>query len=318
MASPTFTSISPSEGNPGGGYLAVIVGTDFEQHPLPATTGYVGGTFDESMRVEINGREATEVRVYTATKLTCLMPAFKGDPDDLTTGLDVDIVLTNLGPPEEDVTEVDGFTYKRTNLARGDSALARVCREVIDDLRRQVIKNIAVNTSVSYDGDTADDLSIIEMASAPGIALLGPFLTENKLHRMTKKPEGEGPTSDEYYKYRTHIYVDVGFDATIVAKDDPIELINLMQLFVVFFRNNTEITLDKDPGDSSQGTVAFEMWLTSFPKRTGGSQNNDLFLAKATFMIQGLPLDEDTWNRVRYGTILDDPADVDLTYSQEG
>ena len=33
--------------------------------------------------------------------------------------------------------------------------------------------------TASGSGDTADDLSIIEMASAPGIALLGPFLTEN-------------------------------------------------------------------------------------------------------------------------------------------
>ena len=93
MTAPVFPSIDPAVGHTGGGFVCKVVGTDFELPPAPAATGYVGGTWTPSMEVEVNGRSATDIRVYSSTLLTFTMPAFRGAPGSIGTGIDVDLVL---------------------------------------------------------------------------------------------------------------------------------------------------------------------------------------------------------------------------------
>ena len=79
------------------------------------------------MEVEIDGRLCEEVRVYSSSLLTCVAPAFRGDPDDLTTGYLADVVLRNLTGPEES-TYAGAFTYKRADFSRRDGCLLNVVR----------------------------------------------------------------------------------------------------------------------------------------------------------------------------------------------
>lgn len=317
MAAPTFTSISPAIGHTGGKYLAMIEGGDFELHPGPPASGKTDGVLLPSMEIEVNGRLAEDVKVFTTSKLTCIVPGFKGDPSSIGTGAVVDLVLRNLGPPIEEITEVDAFIYRRTSLARGDDAgaLNRIVRELLQEMRRQIIDNISINTNVDYDDSVGDSLSIVALGKAPGIALFGPMLRENRFYRTTEKPQIA--TATEYEKHRTPATDDLMFNAVLVASDDPAEMMNLIQAFRLFFRNNPAMEIDAHPTDTSYGTRELELWLTNGPRTQGEANRDNLLLARAAFEFRGIPLDEDDWKRVEWGKVMSDPPDIEVDFEQK-
>ena len=90
MPAPTVTSVTPPSGVARGGSLVTIAGTLFDASSDEDTgAAEVSVTFD--------GRAATDVRVQSATSLTCIvprgdLPTKKDDPETLS----VDIVITNF------------------------------------------------------------------------------------------------------------------------------------------------------------------------------------------------------------------------------
>ena len=317
MVAPAFTSITPDAGHPGGRYLVRIVGTDFREHPVAPATGYVGGDLVRSMEVEIDGVLASDVRVYSGTELTCNVPLFRGDPALLETGHAVDVVLRNLDPDEE-TTIVGAFTFQRVNLSRGRGVLAHVVATVIDEIRRQVINNVALSTSVDYDADSGDMLARVELATLPGIALFGPDVSFNNLRREQKRTQRRDVPGNEYEKFHEPDVVDLGFNAVVVTGESPTEFLNLVQGFQLFFRRNPEVVVDRDADDPNAGTVEIDLFLTDPPNKTSTANMGDTFSAGASFELRGVPLDEDDLLRLEYGTILDDPADVEISTEQKG
>lgn len=317
MAAPTFTSITPDEGHPGGRYLVRIVGSSFREHPTPPPTGYVGGELTPSMEVEIDGRQASDVRVYSTTELTCNVPAFRRDPALLETGLDVDVVLRNLDPVEE-TTIAAAFTYKRVNLARGRGVLAHVVATLIDELRRQVVDNVALSTDVDYDAESGDMLARVELAKLPGVALFGPDIRwSSGVRREQKRTQRRDVPGGEYEKFHEPDVVDLAFSAVVVA-NGPTEFLNLAQGFHLFFRRTPELEVDRDADDPNAGTELIDLFLTEPPNRTSTANAGDTHSAGASFELRGVPLDEDDLLRLEYGTILGDPADVEISSEQKG
>jgi hypothetical protein len=314
MATPTFTSITPDTGLPGGKYLVTIVGTNFELPPAPASTGFVGGTYPESMQVEIDGRLAQDVKVYSSSLLTCVVPSYRGDPDGLsvTPGVAVDLTLRNVTGPEED-TFTGVFTFTRQDYTRAFGSLAHVVNTLISELRRQVLNNVAVSTSVDFDGDTANALDIVEIAETPALALFGPSIVENKFRREQKGSAVQDIPNLEFTKKSRASIADLSFELTVVS-NSPIELLQLNQEVIRFFERNQFLEVPQDSDNPNDGDVEFDMVLVSWPTREGNANNSDQHNQSSTFEIRGVLIDEDTAEIIDSGYTTDDPADVSFTY----
>ena len=318
MAVPTLISIVPSAGHPGGKELIRIEGSNFELPPAPPATGYVGGSSPGTVEIEIDGRLASDVKVWTSGLVTCLVPPYLGEPSELSAspGLSVDVVIRNLTGPEED-TFVGAFSYARADLSRSDGTLKAVMRKLIRDLRRQVLDYIAFATQIDFDGDTTDTLDIVELAQIPALALFGPSIEEDKYYRSTAPQSSQDVAQLEYTKKQAPRTSRLSFDATLTAQDVG-ELAQLEQEFIGFFQRNPRLSVDADTTDPSAGTVEYEMFLLTGPSRGGTVNTNDVYSATATFEIRGVQIDADEGTQIEWGKMLDDPPDVDVTYEQQG
>lgn len=318
MAVPTLTSITPASGHPGGRELVEIIGTNFALPPDPPATGYVGGSYPESVEIEFNGQAAIDVRVWTDQLITCLVPPYRDDPSVLNAdpGFDVDVVIRNIGPPIEEDTFTDAFTYKRTDLARGDSVLRYVVRTLVRELRRQVINDIMPGKHIDFDGDPADSLDIVELARVPAIALFGPDIIEDKYRRSSAKPTTSSVSVLEFEKKRPARISILRFTATLTAKGQR-EGLNLSNEFIEFFNRYPRLVVDVDSTDSSAGTVEFDMFLTDGPSRSGSANDDQVAVYDASFEIHGVPIDSDVGARIEWGKMLDDPPNIDTAYEQK-
>lgn len=315
MTAPTISAIDPATGHPGGQYLLRVEGANFQLPAPVAATGYVGGDVEETVQIEVDGELAAEVRVYSASLLTCLVPAFTGDPTDLVTGLAVDVTVRNLdsGPGPEETTYPALLTYQRTNLARGDGIVVRIIREFILSLRRQVLDNIVLSTEVAYDPETGGTADTVALAVTPGIALFGPSIAEDTFRRRPTGQAVANQAGTEYTRNREHTTVTLGFEGTIVTKDSVVELLNLVQEVVGYFKRNPWLRVVVDPVDPAQGTEELELWLITFPSAEDVVDLGGTRSASFACEIRGVPIDEDTLLPVGWGTILGDPADIQLT-----
>lgn len=310
MAEPWIDSISPNTGLPGGRYLLTIIGGDFELPPSPPVAGFVGGGVPETVRIEINGERAAAVKVWTDGLITCLAPAFRGDPALLSAapGLDVDVVITNLTGPES-ATYDGAFTYARQDFTRGDGPLAHVLRTLLREFRRQVLEYIAFSTQVDFDGSTADLLDVIELSRVPAIGLFGPKISENKFRRSCERPVSRDEPNLEFSVYRGPRVVDMEFEATIHAKGET-QAAHLAEEFVQFFERNQRLSVDRDPDDASKGRVEFDMFLTDGPSRSGSPNDSDVLSYSATFRIEGVSIDADSPIAIDWGSITADSPEA--------
>jgi hypothetical protein len=266
------------------------------------------------MTVTFNGVAATQVYVYTATTLTCVVPAYEGTVASLETGADVDIVLTNIGPPEESVTEVGGFSFVRNDLTR-DGTLQRIVRYLLQKMKREIIANIMPFTSVDYDKSSGDSLNIVHLAEVPGIGIFGPEDVDDPEFRDNDDLETTSGGTDYVY-YDKPEFSRLIFTASIVSQGDLKEHLNLTQDLKVFFKRNPWLNIIKDDNDATKGYVELPLYLLSGPSRGGSPNGSDIINSNASFEIRGVAIDEDELIAIKSGKILDDPADVDLETEQ--
>jgi hypothetical protein len=269
------------------------------------------------MEVEVNGREAEDVRVYSSTLLTFTMPAFRGAPKDIGTGIDVDIVLRNLSPTEE-TTVTDGFQYQRINIARGDGSLAHIVRTLVNTIRIQIIDNVATSTEIEYDADTGAAIRKVAIASTPAISLFGPGIRENLIYREPRRVPVQDVGTLTFDRYREAYVVDLIFEFTIFTGGDGAkrDLLNLQQLMILFFRNNGHLVVDQKPSDPTAGTVDLQLWLTAEPSVDQIANIANLHSASGSFEIRAVPLDHDEWLAIERGYMLDDPPNLDFEYEE--
>ncbi len=289
MAVPLIVSVTPAVGPTGGRNLVRLKTNDARLPPDPPATGFVGGTFLRTVRVEFGGIEATDVRVFSQGSVTCLAPIH--DPGVF------DIVLTNLdddGDPiaGEVATKVDAYTFRRPNLTAQDD-LTRLVREFIQQLKRQVIDEVSLTVHTDFDDSAADFLNIARIAKLPALVLIGPDITENRFFSTNAKQEIELPDGTVEIR-RSPYTVDLLFECVGIAELD-VQKLNLMAAFTKFINRNKFIEMDRDPADPSLGKVKYEMDFTEEggePSSTDRLNDSNVRSFTGNIIIRGFDLED--------------------------
>ncbi|MBL9023822.1 MAG: IPT/TIG domain-containing protein, partial [Myxococcales bacterium] len=243
MALPTLSSVQPTTGPSSGGDLVRLVGTDFA----------------DRVRVLFGGvaAEAPSVRDEAGLRLVDLRTPVHAP------GV-VGVELQNLDAagvpvPGESVVLVGAYRFARPTVAR-EADLTRVVRQLLRELKRQVLANVSATVSVDYDDTTLDGLNLIAMAKVPSLVLSGPTLRPNRFYSANVAHEDvvDGIAGPELARRKPPYTVDLVFTLT-AASERTAELFNLMAVVATFLNRNRWLELQRDPADASRGSVRWEL-----------------------------------------------------------
>lgn len=256
MAIPTINTVTPSPVHTGG-QLITITGTNFRLPDPPDLTQVPVPAAPATVRVLVGGVAASDVNVWSATELTCRTP--KLPPGSYS------VVISNLNNAGaviagETATLANGVTTARPDLASA-SDLQRVVRELLQQLKLQIIENVVLTKSIDYDsspGGVTFDLA--DVASLPAIVLTGPRLERNRTYLDDTRPQTQDAGGARFRLYRTPDTFDLVFRILGVT-DNQMQALNLQAALVEFFSANDFVSVLRDPSDSSKGTADYELWL---------------------------------------------------------
>ena len=275
MAIPSISSVQPVAGPSSGGDLVRLVGTGFANHvrvlfgDAPAT---VASVRDEA------GARIVDVRT----------PAHQVGA--------VDIELVNLDAagvpvPGESVVVTGVYRFARSTVAR-EADLTRVIRQLLRELKRQVLANVSATVSVDYDDTVVDGLNVIAMAKVPSLVLSGPTLRPNRFYSANVAQEDvvDGVSGPELVRRKPSYTVDLVFTLT-AASERTVELFNLMAAVATFLNRNRWLELARDPADASRGVVRWEMDADG-EFRTQLAGKDDVRAFTCGFVVRGFDVDE--------------------------
>jgi len=274
VATPTLTSVQPAAGPSSGGDLIRLVGTGFAPQ----------------VRVLFDGAAATvAAREEGGASLIDLRTPAHGP------GF-VAIEVQNLDAagvpiPGESVVLANAYRFTRPTVAR-EADLTRVIRQLLRELKRQVLANVSATVSVDYDDTTLDGLNIIAMAKVPSLTLSGPTLRPNRFYSANVAHEDVVPGSDgpEVVRRKPPYTVDLVFTLT-AASERTAELFNLMAAVATFLNRNRWLELLRDPGDAARGAVRWELDADG-EFRTQLAGKDDVRAFTCGFVVRGFDVDE--------------------------
>ena len=280
MALPTLSSVQPTTGPSSGGDLVRLVGTDFA----------------DRVRVLFGGvaAEAPSVRDEAGLRLVDLRTPVHAP------GV-VGVELQNLDAagvpvPGESVVLVGAYRFARPTVAR-EADLTRVVRQLLRELKRQVLANVSATVSVDYDDTTLDGLNVIAMAKVPSLVLSGPTLRPNRFYSANVAHEDvvDGIAGPELARRKPPYTVDLVFTLT-AASERTAELFNLMAVVATFLNRNRWLELQRDPADASRGSVRWELDADGeFRTQLAGKDDVRAFtcgvVVRGFDVDEGLPLD---------------------------
>jgi len=299
MAVPTISTISPNTVHTGGKSLIEIIGTNFKVPTLPPPANEPYTTADPTVEVLFDTIASEQVSVVSATRLFALVPRSPVEISQATNYGEgsVDVTIRNLDDngdpiPGEEVVETDGLTYSRVQLAT-QSDFQRLIRQIVDEFRCQMIPNVQITAHTDFDSDPTDAANITDLAELPGIVLVGPTLSENRLFSQNQPVTEEADTPGEYLRRRVGYTVDLEFSIVGVSNLTA-ELVNLMAVVNGFFEKNKFLTLARDPSDSSLGSVSYEIdFLEDGDLAVGGSPNDsNIRVFSGRFVIRGFDMQD--------------------------
>ncbi len=253
MAVPTIATVTPTTGWTGGQVIK-IAGTNFR---LPPTPPLIAGKLPPpipTVEVKFGTQESVRVAVRSATLLEALAPI--ADPGA------VDVTVTNLDDsgvaiPGETATSAGIFTYDRPRLTdRPD--FDRVTRQLVIEMRRQVIENVSLFSHVDYDDVIGGNLDITHIGKLPAVALAGPDITEDRPFFADNSRREESLDADTFEAHRAPLTVQLEYEVLVLASLTS-QLMALQTLVLQFFDRNRFLTLARDPTDLAKGTISFEM-----------------------------------------------------------
>jgi len=290
--------VGDPEGPPVGEYGILIRGAGFALPPDPPATGYVGGTYPQTVRVEFGGEPATRVDVLSDSLLFVIVPSYRGDGniEDIPA---VDVRVVNLDPytgeedPLSEAIEPEGWKYVRPRLDDYGSPgnLLRLVREVLRTFKRQVLPNTALTQAVDYDDTVTDMLNIIGVAELPAIVLVGPTLVNNRFYSLNQRQRNQDALNlREWDGLRVPRTVDVQFSFVGVADKTGI-LLNMVDVVEQFFESNKWLELDRCPDDPSQGRVRYELELTTDAEVATTPNESNVRNFTGAFEIRGFDIE---------------------------
>ncbi|MCL2726567.1 MAG: IPT/TIG domain-containing protein [Polyangiaceae bacterium] len=135
----------------------------------------------------------------------------------------VDVELTNLDEagtpvPGESVVVSSAYRFTRSTVAR-EADLTRAVRQLLRELKRQVLANVSATVSVDYDDTVVDGLNVIAMAKVPSLVLSGPTLRPNRFYSANVAHEDvvDGVSGPELLRRRPPYTADLVFTLTAAA-----------------------------------------------------------------------------------------------------
>lgn len=208
----------------------------------------------------------------------------------------VDVELSNLDAagdpvPGESVVLAGGYRFSRPTVAR-EADLTRVIRQLLRELKRQVLGNVSATVSVDYDDTTLDGLNVIAMAKVPALVLSGPTLRTNRFYSANVAHEDVvgGVSGPELVRRKPPYTVDLVFTLT-AASERTAELFNLMAAVATFLNRNRWIELQRNPSDAACGTVRWELDADG-EFRTQLAGKDDVRAFTCGFVVRGFDVDE--------------------------
>ena len=191
----------------------------------------------------------------------------------------------------ESVVLVGGYRFARPTIAR-EADLTRVIRQLLRELKRQVLGNVSATVSVDYDDTTLDGLNVIAMAKVPSLVLSGPTLRPNRFYSANVAHEDVvgGVSGPELVRRKPPYTVDLVFTLT-AASERTAELFNLMVAVATFLNRNRWIELQRNPSDAARGTVRWELDADG-EFRTQLAGKDDVRAFTCGFVVRGFDVDE--------------------------
>jgi hypothetical protein len=274
VATPTLTAVVPSVGPAGGGDLVRVEGIDIGTRP----------------RVLLGGRPAEIVSVRRAGAAAIVeLRTSSHEPGAVDAEL-INLDSAGLPIPGERAVLPLAYRFERPAIAR-EADLTRVIRQLLRELKHQVVANVSTSVSVEYD-DAADGQRIIAMAKLPSLVLTGPTLRQNRFY-SANEPHYDvvgTPTGLLAVRRKPPLTVDLVFGLT-VASSRTAELFNLMGSVATFLNRNRWLELPRDPSAPDRGTVRWELEADS-DFRTQLASREDLRVFTCGFVVRGFDVDE--------------------------
>jgi hypothetical protein len=152
-----------------------------------------------TVRVLVGDRLASDVRVFAADRLTCIIPA--GVPGG------ADVIVENLDAagtpiPGEQAVAIDAITYVRPPLTV-EADLTRMVRVLLQQLKREVLANVVLTVHTDFDRELGE-LHLAQVAQLPGLVLLGRTWPRTGSSRSTSGPRYRPtPVSSPSAAFRT-------------------------------------------------------------------------------------------------------------------
>jgi hypothetical protein len=300
VAVPTFTSVSPNRGYPGGGQTADIVGTNFRV--LVATIEVPQSTDRPTVDVTVGGIAAEDVRVVSDTLLRVNIPTARLDPNSSPAITDskvsrvafpaVDVVITNVDAdgvaiPGETVTAAASYTYEQPllRLPEGDPPVMQVTREFIRLLKKTVTSRIhkGTHTDFSVDGETLTRLS-----DHPTVGIRMTLARDDEYSHFDNEKAllRVGPVWQEFDVQRT---VMVVYELTMSAKYERVAE-HLLSRLIDTFMASPWLNVPADP-DLPNGTEnAYPLEPVVWPTQIGSIGRSNIYAYSATLRVRGVPI----------------------------
>jgi len=270
-----LASVAPETGPTGGGDLVRVTGTGF----------------GAQVQVRFGGQPALvlAVRAEAGTSVADVRtPAHEA-------GL-VDVELVNLDAagtpiPGELGSLVGTYRYARPTVAR-EADLTRVVRQLLRELKRQVLANVSATVSVDYDDTVIDGLNVVALAKVPSLVLSGPTLRPNRFYSANASHEDvvSGTSGPEVVRRKPPYTVDLVFTLTATSERTA-ELFNLMAAVATFLNRNRWLELPRDPADATRGVLRWEMDPDG-EFRTQLSGKDDVRAFTSGLVVRGFDVDE--------------------------
>lgn len=270
MAIPTFTAVSPSTVHTAG-QLITITGTNFRlPDEPPASTAPLPAPLP-TVAVTVNGTACTNVRVYSATELTCDCPSL--DPGPYAIQIQN---LDNAGAAivGETVTAAAAVTYARPDLSV-DSDQKNVVEALILLLRRQLIANVQVTSSVDFDDETTVPNFV---ASAKLPALVCSFRSQENRNYLQDTWLFTNPDGSTFRKWNTFVAEDLVVTVRYIDNHEG-RAINAQAAFKAIFMRTKVLAVD---------AVSYEIERTAEVRPLTTPNTSDLKSWEAELVIRGV------------------------------
>lgn len=294
MAPPVLDTITPATGHTGGQTFVEISGSGFQ---LPTVlSGIPRPVPPPSLSVTFGGVPATDVRVLSSTKITCLSPRCPLlSADGRPTPGKVDVVVTHLNTDGSAVsgetdTLADAFEFVRPDLTTKSFPMW-----VLECLMRQFILQVVdrVDFAVHTDYRDPDSISYERIPEAPCLVFTDVSFVAS--------PGREGAITEialpggRFLSVRAAAFRDC--ELSIAAIGSTVrETMNLMVSLDRFFAKNPVLVVPRsvDNADPSAGTIEFALEsepLQGLRITAGGSESNIKSCALMA-AIRGIPIED--------------------------